>query len=474
LALSASSNRFRSSDAIFRRGILVAIASDRLREKPDVHGVIVDDQATPAEVSHDTEPPLTPSRRSLRGLDWFVFFVADVQTGFGPFVSVYLTTQHWTQIDIGLVLSAAGIISLVGQMPGGALVDAARSELFVAGIAVVAICVSALTYAVLPIFPVVLAGSVLHALASCVLGPAMAAISLGLVGHAMIGERLGRNARFASVGNGLAAAAMGACGYLLSARAVFVVTVLLLIPALIALRSISGAEIDPERAHGSPPGPIHKPPVKSGALLHNRPLLIFAGCLLLFHLANAAMLPLMGSVVTMRSANWATVIIAACIVVPQLLVAVLSPWVGRRAQIWGRRPLLLIGFAALPIRGLLFAVVTSPSGLLAVQLLDGVTAAVFAVMVPLVVADLTRGTGHFNLGQGILGTAIGIGAALSATLAGYVSDRFGSPAAFAALAAIALAALTAAWYLMPETLPQKPETLPQKEVLLLPAPGREE
>ncbi len=377
-----------------------------------------------------------------------------MQTGFGPFVSVYLTTQRWTQFDIGLVLSAAGFVSLIGQMPGGALVDAARSERFVAGIAIAAICVSALTYAVLPIFPVVLAGSVLHALASCVLGPAMVAISLGLVGHAAIGERLGRNARYAAVGNGLAAAAMGACGYLLSARAVFIVTVLLLAPALIALRAISGNEIDPERAHGAPPPrPAAKPPVKPGALLRNRPLLIFAGCLLLFHLANAAMLPLMGSVVTMRSSQWATLIIAACIVVPQFVVAALAPWIGARAQVWGRRPLLLIGFAALPIRGILFASVTSPSLLLIVQFLDGVTAAVFSVMVPLVVADLTRGTGHFNLGQGMLGTSIGIGAALSATLAGYTSDRFGSSSAFAVLTAIALAGFVMVWLLMPETRP---------------------
>lgn len=402
------------------------------------------------------EPPLAPSQRSLRGLDWFIFFVADVQTGFGPFVSVYLTTQRWTQVDIGLVQSAAGFVSLIGQMPGGALVDAARSERFVAGVSIVAICVSALSYAVLPIFPMVLAGSILHALASCVLGPAIAAISLGLVGHAAIGERFGRNARFASVGNGLAAAAMGACGYLISARAVFIVTVLLLVPALIALRSIAGNEIDPERAHGAPPHrKVDKPPIKPGALMHNRPLLIFAGCLLLFHLANAAMLPLVGSAVTMRSADWATVIIAACIVVPQLIVAALSPWVGRRAQIWGRRPLLLLGFAALPIRGLLFAAVRDPSLLLAVQILDGITAAVFAVMVPLVVADLTRGTGHFNLGQGILGTATGIGASLSATLAGYITDRFGSPAAFALLAAIGAAGFVALWLLMPETRPEE-------------------
>jgi MFS family permease len=390
----------------------------------------------------------------LRGLDWFIFFVADVQTGFGPFVSVYLTTQRWTQVDIGLVLSAAGFVSLIGQMPGGALVDAAKSERFVAGIAVAAICFSALSYALFPNFPMVLAGSVLHSLASCVLGPAMAAISLGLVGHIAISERLGRNARFASVGNGLAAAAMGACGYLLSARAVFFVTVILLIPALVALRTISNSEIDPERAHGARPRvPRIQPPIKPGELMRNRPLLIFAGCLLLFHLANSAMLPLVGSVVTMRSSQWATVIIAACIVVPQLLVAALSPWIGTWAQTYGRRPLLLIGFAALPVRGLLFAVVTDPSLLLAVQLLDGVTAAVFSVMVPLVVADLTRGTGRFNLGQGILGTATGIGASLSATLAGFTTDRFGSPTAFAALAAIALVGFAVLWFLMPETRP---------------------
>jgi len=401
-----------------------------------------------------TKPPLQPSARSLRGLDWFIFFVADVQTGFGPFVSVFLTTQKWTQVDIGFVLSAAGFISLIGQMPGGALVDAARSERLVAGVAVAAICVSALAYATHPVFPMVLSAAVIQALASCVLGPAMVAISLGLVGHAAISERLGRNARFASIGNGLAAAAMGACGYFLSARAVFVVTVLLLVPALLALHQIAPAEIDPERAHGAMPRPrADKRTTRVSDMFSNRPLLIFAGCLLLFHLANAAMLPLLGSAVTMRSARWATLLIAACIVVPQLLVATLSPWIGHQAQIWGRRPLLLIGFAALPIRGLLFALVTDPQLLVIVQLLDGVTAAVFSVMVPLVVADLTRGTGHFNLGQGFVGTFVGIGASLSATLAGFTSDRFGSPSAFAALAGIALLGLAMAWFFMPETRP---------------------
>jgi predicted MFS family arabinose efflux permease len=398
----------------------------------------------------------SPSRGTLRGFDWFIFFVADVQTGFGPFVSVYLTAQKWTQVDIGLVLSVAGLVALVGQIPGGALVDFARSERLVAGLAVAAISISALAYAAWPIRPVVLSAAILHAGASCVLGPAIAAISLGLVGHAAVGERLGRNARFASIGNGLAAAAMGACGYFLSARAVFFVTALLLAPALLALRAMSAGEIDPERAHGAVLRQRdNRPPAKFADLLRQRPLLILAGCVMMFHLANAAMLPLMGSVLTMRSSQWATVLIAACIVVPQLVVAALSPWVGRRAQSWGRRPLLLIGFAALPLRGLLFATVTDPSLLVAVQLLDGVTASVFGVMVPLIVADLTRGTGRFNVGQGIVGTTTGIGASLSTTFAGYTSDHFGSESAFLGLAAVAALGLAAVWLLLPETRPTR-------------------
>jgi predicted MFS family arabinose efflux permease len=395
-----------------------------------------------------------PSKASLRGLDWFIFFVADVQTGFGPFISVYLTAQAWTQVDIGLILSVGGLVALLGQMPGGAIVDAARSETVVAGIAVTAIGVSALAYAVWPIFPVVLAAAVLHSGASCVLGPSIAAISLGLVGHQAISERLGRNARFASIGNGLAAAAMGAFGYFVSNRAVFLVTASLVGPALIALTHIKAREIDPKRAHGGEPELRHHEPVTS--LLRSsrgRSLAIFAGCVLLFHLANAAMLPLMGSVVTMRSRDWATVLIAACIVVPQLAVAVISPWVGRRARKWGRRPLLLMGFGALPLRGVLFATLPSPYLLVTVQLLDGLSAAVLGIMGPLVVADLTRGTGRFNLGQGIAGTAIGIGAALSTTLAGYMSDRFGNEVTFLALAGVASAGLLLVFVLMPETRP---------------------
>jgi MFS family permease len=251
---------------------------------------------------------------------------------------------------------------------------------------------------------------------------------------------------------------MGACGYFLSARAVFFVTALLLAPALLALRAMSAKEIDPERAHGSVPRRRdNRPPGNFADVLRQRPLLILAGCVMLFHLGNAAMLPLVGSMVTMRSSQWATVLIAACIVVPQCVVAALSPWVGRQAQIFGRRPLLLLGFAALPLRGVLFATVADPNLLVVVQLLDGVTASVLGVMVPLMIADLTRGSGHFNLGQGIVGATTGIGASLSTTVAGYASDHFGSASVFLGLAAIATLGLAAVALLMPETRPANEE-----------------
>jgi predicted MFS family arabinose efflux permease len=398
-----------------------------------------------------------PSRKSLGGLDWFIFFLADVQTGFGPFIAVYLTTQKWTQAQIGLVLSIGGVVGLLGQMPGGAIIDAARSERMVAGLAVAAVGMSALAYAAWPIFPVVVTAATLHAAASCVLGPAIAAISLGLVGPIGMGERLGRNARFASLGNGTAAAVMGTAGYLISSRSVFLVTFILAVPTLLALSRIREHEIDVAQAHGALMRDADDAPNTSVlSLVRQRSLVIFACSVLLLQLANAAMLPLMAGVVTTRSAQWAPVLIAACIIVPQAIVALVSPRVGRLAQQWGRRPLLLLGFASLAVRGLMFSTVRDPYLLVAVQVFDGITAAVFSVMVPLIVADVAFGSGHFNLAQGIVGTATGIGASLSTVLAGYVSDHLGSGIAFSGLAGIAALGLVLIWFVMPETRPSPP------------------
>jgi hypothetical protein len=332
-----------------------------------------------------------------------------------------------------------------------------RSRHLIATLAIIAICVSALTLAIWPLFPVVMAGRILQAGASCILGPVIAALSLNLVGHAALGERLGRNARFASLGNGLAAAGMGVCGQMLSPRAVFILTAALVLPALFALGRIRATGTDPAPAPGrelAQPVPPAAPAASLRSVIGDRRLLIFAACVVLFHFANAATLPLMGSILTMRAGEWALGLTAACIVVPQIVVAGLSPLVGRKTQSWGRRPLLIACFAALALRCVLFAVLPGSYVVVAAQTLDGLSAAILGVLFPLIVADITGSTGRFNLSLGLAGTAVGIGAALSTTAAGLTLDHFGVAATFLGLAGIAAAGLGLVWALMPETRPE--------------------
>ena len=388
----------------------------------------------------------TLAARGPRALDLLNFFVADVQTGFGPFVAVYLTTHKWTQVEIGFALTLGTIVSLISQIPAGALVDAVQNKRAAVGAALVGVIIAALLLAIQPMALPVVVAEVLHAFASCMLTPAIAAISLHLVGHAALGERLGRNARFASIGNGLAAAVMGATGAWLSSRAVFVLTAALCVPALVSLLAIGRGP----HARRQTTSPLFDWPGLRN-LFTDRRLVAFAVCVGLFHLSNAAMLPLIGAEITMRSGDFANVIIAVCIVLPQAVVALCSPWVGRSATALGRRPLLLLGWSALPLRGVLLAVLPGAWLPIAAQAVGGVSAAVFGVMFPLLAADITRGTSHFNLCMGALGLAVYLGAALSTALGGWIADAAGVQAAFTALGLVGLLGTFAVWLAMPET-----------------------
>ncbi|ARO56769.1 Major facilitator superfamily MFS_1 [Methylorubrum extorquens] len=399
-----------------------------------------------------TPGPAGPSRRATYGLDAFTFFIANLQTGFGPFLAVYFTQQKWTQSDIGLALTVGSLVSLLGQMPGGAFVDASRSKRFAAGFSAFWVGASAVMLAALPTYLVVMLAMAIHSAASCVLTPAIAAISIGLVGHARAGERLGRNASFSAVGNALGAAGMGAIGYYLSNNAVFYLAGVLVIPALVSLSFIpSGRAVEAGRPRPAAQEPEPREAGGISALLKNRALLCFAACMVLFFLANAAMLPLVGSVMTLRASETATALVAACIMVPQAVLALTAPFVGRLAERWGRKPLLVIGFAALPVRGLLFAFVSDPYWMVAIQVFDGISASVLGVMVPLIVSDVTRGTGRFNTALGAVGTGMGIGAALSTALAGFMADELGSRTAFLGLAIVGAAGLALVLLIMPET-----------------------
>ena len=395
-----------------------------------------------------------PSAASRRGLDWLNFFVANVQTGFGAFIAVYLTSEAWTLRDIGDVLAIGTVTAMLSQLPGGAVVDALHNKRLAALAAGLAIALSALLFALWPSWLPATIAEVLHGFASCILGPALAAISLQLVGRAKLGERLGRNTSFAALGSGIAAAILGACGTYVSEQSVFLVTAFLMLPAMLALRRIK-----------LPTHPRDRQPPRTSSrsgliplrdLFTDRRLLLFGACVMLFHLSNAAMLPLAASEVTKSVGNWASMIVAACIVLPQLVVAAISPFVGRLADFRGRRLVLTLGFAALPLRALLLALISNPIMLVIVQMLDGVSAAVFGVMLPLIAADLTVGTNRFNLCLGALGVAVGIGATSSTVFAGAIAQDYSPAAAFAALALAGMAATLLVLFAMPETRSSEP------------------
>lgn len=388
-----------------------------------------------------------------RGLDWFNLFVANIQTGFGPFVAVYLTAEGWTQTRVGLALSLGTISAMASQLPAGALVDAIPSKAAVAFFSILAFTASALFFALWPTPLFVYLAEALHGFSSCTLGPAIAAISLMIAGHRGLGLRLGRNARFAAIGNGVGAALMGACGYYFSNRSVFFLTAALTLGALVPLMPLARL-YEPRRQASRHETPRHMQGGHVLGVLTNRALLSYAFLAMLFTLGNAAMLPLAGNFVTKRAAGEGILLIAAGIVLPQLVAAALSPTLGQLAEIRGRRLVLFLGFCTLPIRAAFFAYISDPGLIVLVQALDGIAGAAIGIIGPLVTADVAADSGHYNLALGLVGFAIGIGATFSTGVAGWVADQFGGPTAFMAMAAVGLAATVLVWAAMPETRPR--------------------
>ena len=336
-----------------------------------------------------------------------------------------------------------------------------RHKRLAAAIGVGLVGLSAFLLALRPERLPVMLEEALHGFASCVLVPAIAAITLNRVGRHAFAERLGRNARYAALGNAAGAGMMGAIGSLLSSEAVFWFAAALALPALLAVRAMPPRDppADPDLAAAMDPPDDRR---EAGwRVMLDRRLLTFALCVVMFQLANAALLPIAAGEVTRQVGDGANFVIAACLMVPQAVVALLSPWVGRLAERRGRRLVLLLGFVQLPVRGVLLASLASPSLIVASQALDGLGGAALGVLVPLVAADLTRGTGRFNLVVGTIGLAVGVGATLSTAMAGDLAVRFGNRVAFLALALFGAVGLLLALAAMPETRPEvRPPALP--------------
>ncbi len=395
------------------------------------------------------QPPL----KTWLGLNAFNLFMAGVQTGFGPFLPVYLGRAGWSQEAVGFTLSLGAVASVVAQVPGGFIVDHVRQKRLLCALCLSALGVGALMVAFWPSLVSVWGAQVLHAFSAAVLTPGIAALTLSLSGHGGFGERLGNNSRYASLGNAAAAALLGVVAYQLSDRAVFFVTAALTVPAFVALWTVQPDHVDPRTDHPALL-PHHERPARPWHVFFELHLHTFAICVTLFTLTNAAMLPIALNNLA-RHSKAAGLATTGSIIALQAVVVLFAPWLGRAAQRWGRKPVLLVGFLALPLRGLLLATLPGAGFLVAIELLDGLSAAVIGVMIPLTAADLTRKTGYLNMAIGSFGLAASLGATFSTSIAGLIASRFGLTTAFLALSATGGIAFLAVLLLMPETRPHR-------------------
>ncbi len=356
-----------------------------------------------------------------------------------------LLVHHWDQASIGFVIMVGTLASVIAQTPVGVLVDRTRAKR--ALIVLAAVTVTALVLA-MPLLRGFVAISVLQALtgiAGSIFAPTLAAITLGIVGPRLFAQRIGRNESFNHAGNASAAALVGGLAYwfgpiaafwVLAAMAVLSVAATLRIPA-------DGIEHDVARGMDHAPGEPHEQPASFGLLLRNRRLMVFVAAVVTFHFANAAMLPLVGQVLALHNRDVGTALMATCIGAAQVAMVPVAYLAGAKADTWGRKPIFLVAFAVLATRGVLYTLWDNDYWLVGVQVLDGVGSGIFAALFPIVVQDVTHGTGRYNASLGGVIAAMGVGASLSNLFAGWIVVSAGYDVAFISLGAIAGAGLAA-------------------------------
>jgi MFS family permease len=396
-----------------------------------------------------------PSARSVRALDWLNFLMADVQNGLGPYLAVFLKgARHWGAGDIGIAMAVSNIAGVASQIPAGMLVDALRIKRLLVAMAALISVAGCLAIATRPELAWVVGAQIAIGAAAAVMPPALAALCLGLVGHRRMPVQLSRNQAFSHAGAFSAAILIGAGGRFWGYDWIFYLLCAFAAGMVAAVFSIRAGDIDHRLARGGSATDVGAAqPVRLRELMKYRNLLVFLGTVFLFHFGNAAMLPMAGQVLARTHPGSATMALSACIIVAQLVMMGIALAVGRALQAGcGRKPIFLVMLAVLSVRGVLFALLTaSPWAVVAIQVLDGVAAGIFSVIAVIIASDLMRGTGRFNLAQGVMMVAVGAGAGLSNLSSGFVVQWFGYPIGFFYLAGIAICGLIFCAAFMPET-----------------------
>lgn len=400
----------------------------------------------------DEQLTYNSKRFSERALDVTAFFLADVADGLGPFLVIDLTTRRdWTSTDAGTAMSMLLLGTVLSQTFTGAWIDKTHYKRLAVSLAAIAVALASVCVYFTTDRNTVFGLQVLTGVAVTIFPPALAAISLGMVGRDRLAARAGRNEACFHAGNVTAAGIAIGASWMLGTVGIFYGVAAMAIASAIVAQCIRERDIDHQLARGADSDDDDEAHIVSKwELLRDKRILWFAASVVLFHFANAAMLPLVGQKVGHATPDSAQAIMAICIIVAQITMVPVAI-VASRAAKFGRRPIFLFAFAVLPIRGMLYTLTDSSTLLIANQVLDGVAAGIFGVAALLVMADLTRGTGRFNFAQGFVATAIGLGAAASQYVTGRIVDAAGYNAGFVFLSAVAVAALVLFALCVPET-----------------------
>lgn len=381
---------------------------------------------------------------SIAALNALNFFVADVRDGLGPFLGVFLQGHGWSPGAIGMVMTLGGLAGMVATTPLGAMVDATRAKraILIVSALVIVVANGANYFATGAVTTSV--AQIATGIAAAAIVPAIAGITLGIVGQSGYPKQLGRNEAFNHAGNAAAAVLAGALGYAFGIGAVFALMSAMAVASIAAVALIRAGDIDHAQARGldvSPTSQTHEP-TSFAAMMRSGPLALLGVTLLLFHLANAAMLPILGQAMVARgTAGDASAYTASTVIIAQVTMIPMALLAARLAETRGYWIIFVLALAVLPVRGLIAGLISEPWVLVPVQVLDGVGAGLLGVAVPGLIARILAGTGHVNVGLGVVLTMQGIGAAVSSTVAGLVAEHFGYEAAFLALGAIAALAL---------------------------------
>lgn len=396
------------------------------------------------------------SPQSRYGLDCLNFAIGSIQTSFGTFVAFYLADLGWSKESVGLALATGHIAGVLAQIPGGAITDAIPWKRGFAAAGILMSMGAALILATAPLFTLVFVAQALDGLTVAIVTPAVAAISLGIVGRRAMSSRTGRNYRFAAAGIAITALAQGFIGSYVSHNAIFFATAVLCALALAALSFIRPDEIDYARARNASAADGGR--FQSVAeVLRNRPLRAFVSSLMLYQFADASIVPLLSEEIGEAKTANSSLQISGLVVSMQLVVMLLAPWVGYLSEKYGRKPLLLLGFGVAALRSVLLAATTDYSFILVGQVLGGVTTAIVEVLVIVIITDLTARTGRFNLVGGAVTMLLGIASSLSVAASGFIFSAMGHAPTFMSFAVIAGLATLFAWSMLPETKPAQYE-----------------